>query len=153
VSRNDRRAAPDAFETALRLLTRRAHSEAELRRKLVRRGCPADDVDRAVVRARGLGYLDDAAFARALAGERARTRGPALIARELAAKGVERAVVQEAVGAVRREDVVAAARRLAERAAEAGADRRLTASRLLRRGFPGDVIREALGRDADVELD
>jgi regulatory protein len=138
------RTAPDAFETALRLLTQRAHSETELRRKLARRGCPADDVERAVVRARDLGYLNDAAFARALAGERARTRGPALIARELAAKGVERAVVQDAVGAVQREDVVAAARRLAQRGTAAGADRRLVAARLLRRGFPGDVIREAL---------
>src|SRR5690242_6191425 len=72
VSRADAR-VPDAFETALRLLTLRPHSEAELRRKLVRRGCPADDVESAVARARGLGYLDDAAFARALAGQRART--------------------------------------------------------------------------------
>jgi regulatory protein len=135
--------APDAFETALRLLTRRAHSEAELRRKLVRRGCPADDVERALVQARGLGYLDDAAFAAELAGARARTRGPALIARELSAKGVERAVVQEALGAVPREDVVAAARRLAARGA-ASADRQVVAARLLRRGFPTDVIREAL---------
>jgi len=143
VSRADG-APPDAFETALRLLTRRAHSEAELRRKLARRGCPEDEVDRAVVRARGLGYLDDAAFARALAGERARSRGPALIARELAAKGVERAVVRETVEAVPREEVLAAARRLAERGAEAGADRRVVAARLLRRGFPSDVVREAL---------
>jgi regulatory protein len=143
VSRADG-APPDAFETALRLLTRRAHSEAELRRKLARRGCPEDEVDRAVVRARGLGYLDDAAFARALAGERARSRGPALIARELAAKGVERAVVRETVDAVPREEVLAAARRLAERATEARADRRVVAARLLRRGFPSDVVREAL---------
>jgi regulatory protein len=152
VSRADG-AAPDAFETALRLLTQRAHSEVELRRKLARRGCPAEEVERAVVRARGLGYLDDAAFARALAGERARTRGPALIARELASKGVERAVVQDVVGAVQREDVVAAARRLARRGSAAGADRRLVAARLMRRGFPGDVVREALGREADVEVE
>jgi regulatory protein len=135
---------PDAFETALRLLSQRAHSEAELRRKLVRRGCPADDVERAVVRARGLGGLDDAAFAGALARERARSRGPALIARELAVKGVERGLVREALGALPREDVVAAARRLAARALKAGADRHVVAARLQRRGYPGDVIREAL---------
>lgn len=138
---------PDAFETALGLLTRRPHSEAELRRKLARRGCPADEVERAVVRARGLGYLDDAAFASVLAGVRARTRGPALIARELSAKGVERSVVRAALGAVRREDVVASARRLAARATAAGAARQVVAARLLRRGFPADVIREALGAD------
>jgi regulatory protein len=150
VSRTDARGVPDAFETALRLLTLRPHSEAELRRKLARRGCPEDEVESAVVRARGLGYLDDTAFARALAGQRARTRGPALIARELAAKGVDRAVVRETVGAVSREDVLAAARRVAERSREAGADRRVVAARLLRRGFTTDVIREALGRDVDI---
>jgi regulatory protein len=144
VPRAEARTPPDAFETALRLLGQRAHSEAELRRKLVRRGCPADDVERAVVRARGLGGLDDAAFAGALARDRARSRGPVLIARELTAKGVERALVQKALGALTRADVVAAARRLAERAAEAGADRHAVAARLQRRGFPGDVIREAL---------
>jgi regulatory protein len=144
VSRAEARAAPDAFETALRLLSRRAHSEAELRQKLVRRGCPEDEVERAVVRARGLGGLDDAAFAGALARERSRTRGPALIARELAARGVERSLVREALGALAREDVLAAARRLAARAGEAGTDRRLVAARLQRRGFPTDVIREVL---------
>ena len=142
---------PDAFETALRLLTLRAHSEAELRRKLARRGCPPDEIERALVRARGLGGLDDGAFARSLAAQRARTRGPALIARELAAKGVERAVAREALDGLPREAVVAAARRLAARGAESGAGRRVVAARLLRRGFPGDVIREALGRDVEVE--
>jgi regulatory protein len=144
VSRAEAGAAPDAFETALRLLGQRAHSEAELRRKLIRRGCPADEVECAVARARGLGGLDDAAFAGMLARERARTRGPALIARELAARGIERSMVEEALVALPREDVVAAARRLAGRAAEAGTDRRVVAARLQRRGFPSDVIREAL---------
>jgi regulatory protein len=144
VSRAEARTAPDAFETALRLLSQRAHSEAELRRKLARRGCSEDEVERAVTRARGLGGLDDAAFAGALARERVRTRGPALIARELSAKGVERSLVREALGALPREDVVAAARRLAGRAAEAGTDRRVVAGRLQRRGFPTDVIREVL---------
>ena len=142
--RAEARTAPDAFETTLRLLSQRAHSEVELRRKLVRRGCPEDEVERAVVRARGMGGLDDTAFAGALARERARTRGPALIARELAARGVERSLVQEALGALPREDVVAAARRLADRAAEADTDRRVIAARLQRRGFPTDVIREVL---------
>jgi regulatory protein len=144
VSRAEARTAPDASGTALRLLSQRAHSEAELRRKLARRGCPADDVERAVVQARGLGGIDDAAFAGALARERARTRGPALIARELAARGVDRSLVREALGALAREDVVAAARRVAARALEAGTDRQVVAARLQRRGFATDVIREAL---------
>lgn len=144
---------PDAFEVALRLLTQRSHSELELRRKLGRRRCPPEEIDRAVARARGLGYLDDAAFARALTAQRARTRGPALIAAELAARGVERAVVREAVGGVPREELLAAARRLAARAraGDTGTDRRVVAGRLLRRGFPADVVREALGPAAEVD--
>ena len=141
----------DAFETALRLLGQRAHSEAELRRKLLGRGCPPEEIDRALTGARRLGALDDAAFARALAGERSRSRGPALIARELAAKGVERSVVAAAVGEVPREEVLAAARRLAARAAAAGADRRVVAARLVRRGFPSDVVREALDRGVEID--
>ncbi len=144
-------APPDAFEAALRLLTRRAHSEHELRQKLARRRCPPSEIDRAVAKVRGLGYLDDAAFARALTAERTRTRGPALIARELTAKGIEREVVQAAVGEVGRENVVAAAMRLARRGVESGTDRRVVAARLLRRGFPSDVVREALGRDVELE--
>ncbi len=70
-----------------------------------------DEIERALVRARRLGYLDDAAFARALAARRARTR--------------------------------------AGRAAAGGTDRRAVAARLLRRGFPGDVVREAVGRDVE----
>ncbi len=108
-----------------------------------------DEIERALVRARRLGYLDDAAFARALAARRARTRGPALIARELAAKGMEREVVREAIDGLHRAEVLAAARRLAGRAAAGGTDRRAVAARLLRRGFPGDVVREAVGRDVE----
>ena len=135
---------PDAFATALRLLSGRPHGELELRRKLGRRGFPAEEIDRALARARGLGYLDDAAFARGLAARRARTRGPALIAAELAARGVEREVVREVVGGVSRDDLVAAARRLAARSVRSGRDRRAVAAGLLRHGFPGDVVREAL---------
>jgi regulatory protein len=144
-------APPDAFETALRLLTRRAHSELELRRKLGRRRCPPDEIEQAIARARRLGYLDDAAFARGLAAERARTRGPALIAAELASKGVEREVVGDVVGSVPRDDLVAAARRLAARGAGSGTDRRIAAARLVRRGFPADVVREALGPATEPE--
>jgi regulatory protein len=142
---------PDAFAIALRLLSGRPHGELELRRKLSRRGCPPEEVERALARARGLGYIDDAALARAVAARRVRTRGPALIAAELAAKGIQREVAREAVAGVRRDDLVAAASRLAARGVRSGADRRTVAARLLRRGFPADVVREALGPDAEPE--
>jgi regulatory protein len=144
VSRSRSEAPPaGAFDAALRLLTLRAHSELELRQKLGRRQFPKDEIDSAVERARQLGYVDDAAFARALAAHRARTRGPALIAAELASKGIDRDAAREALATVNRDELVAAARRLAAR--DAGADRRVVMARLLRRGFPGEIVREAVG--------
>jgi regulatory protein len=147
-SRADPPAPPDAFDAALRLLTARPHSERELRQKLARRRCPPEEIERAMARVRGLGYLDDAAYARALAARRARTRGPALIAAELSAKGVDRDLAREAVAEVTRADQVAAARRLAARSP--GVDRRLLMGRLSRRGYPADVVREAVG-EPEVE--
>jgi regulatory protein len=97
-----------------------------------------------VARLHDLGYLDEAAFARALVARRARSRGPALIAAELSAKGIARELVRDTVGEVSREDLLAAAGRVA--AKDAGRDRRIVAGRLQRRGFPADVIREALSR-------
>jgi regulatory protein len=141
----------DAFAVALRLLTQRAHGELELRRKLARRGFAPEEVDDAIRRSRRLGYLDDAAFARGLAAQRARTRGPALIAAELASKGVDREVARAALATVHRDELLAAARRLAARGGSL--DRRVIAGRLLRRGFPGEVVREALGAAAESEGD
>ena len=143
------RRPPNALDAALRLLGQRLHSELELRQKLRRHGCPLAEIDRALARVRELGYLDDAAFARALVTHRARVRGPALIAAELAAKGVERELAQAAVGSLDHEEVVAAARRLARRSG--AADHRTIAARLFRRGFSAEIVREALGCEPNLE--
>ena len=60
-----RRASPSsAWETAIRLLSLRDRSEAELQRRLRDRGYDSDDIDRTLERCRACGYLDDARFAR-----------------------------------------------------------------------------------------
>lgn len=144
-SRN--RLPPDPFDLAVRLLRLRPHSELELRRKLRRKGCATEAIEDAVARARRLGYLDDATFARALVAHRSRTRGPSVVAAELAAKGINRGLARDALGVVDHSSQVEAARRLAARSSDT--DRQVVAARLLRRGFTTDVIREAL----DLELD
>jgi regulatory protein len=135
-----KRDRPSSREVAVRLLAQRPHTEAELRRKLARRGCEPDEVDGAVAALNELGYLDEEAFARALVSRRSRNRGPVLIAAELAAKGVSREVASNAVAELHRDELLAAARRLVAR----GGDERLLAARLQRRGFPTEVIRQAL---------
>jgi SOS response regulatory protein OraA/RecX len=138
-------APPDAFETALRLLGQRSHGEVELRRKLARRSCPPEEIDRAMAQLRRLGYLDDGAFARALVARRSRERGPALIAAELAARGISRERAGEALAGLTAADQVAAARRLVT---GPPIDPLRVARRLQRRGFTPEIIRAALELDA-----
>lgn len=145
--RSKDRPAPDAYDLVLRLLGLRPHSELEVRQKLRRRGCLEDAIDKAVARARQLGYLDDAAFARSLVDRRSPTRGSAAVAAELALKGIDRETAREALGQLDPATQVEAARKLAARAIHT--DRHVVASRLFRRGFSTDVIREALKLEHD----
>src|SRR5690348_15541258 len=76
-----------AYERAIRLLARRAHSRLELKRKLLRTH-DAAAVEGALERVAGAGYLDDGAFAASVVRRRGSDRGPRAIAAELAAKGI-----------------------------------------------------------------
>jgi regulatory protein len=141
-----RKSPDEAYEIGVRLVAIRAHSEAELRRKLLRRGCEPDDVDGAMVRMRSRGYLDDEAYARSLVRRRSVARGPALIAAELAAKGVDRETTSAALSELDRDGQLAAARRLA--AALSGLAPARLSARLQRRGFEAAVVRRVLSEQA-----
>lgn len=125
---------------------------AELGRKLGRRGFDADTVGGALERLAAHGYLDDAQFARAVVDRRSRNRGATAIAAELASKGVERRLVEAAVGELDPELEVESAVRLVRpllRRAEPGSLRSLlevAAPRLARRGYSSRVVREACRR-------
>ena len=138
-----------ALDCGLRLLGRRAHSRAELRQKLRRRGFETTQVDKAMVRLGELGYLNDAAYAESLVRRRSGSRGAMAMASELASKGVERHVAGEALAGLEPEAQIASARRLVERlqgSRVAGSYRELLNSvgpKLMRRGFSTGVIRTA----------
>ena len=70
---------------------------AEVRRRLGRAGYRSELIEGAVARLTELGMLDDEAFGRAWveSRDRARPRGEIALRRELALKGVDRAVVDE----------------------------------------------------------
>ena len=75
---------------ALRILSYRFNSEAELRRKLSRKNFERETVDAAIERLRGEGWIDDGRFAGALVRARAaKGIGRKRIARELQAAGVD----------------------------------------------------------------
>lgn len=141
--------AVPAFDAALGYLARRAHTRAELRRKMGRRGYEEAEIDEAMVRLAGLGYLDDAGFAERHVRRRSASLGPQAISAELASRGVARAVARQALAGLSAEDQLAAATKLVARQAgrkrPAGYKELLDSagSRLLRRGFSPGIAREA----------
>lgn len=140
-----------AMGVAGKLLTRRARTEAELRRRLHEGGFDDGTVDEVALRLTELGLLDDRSFAGQWIEERARRKGlsAAVLLKELIDRGVEREVAQEAVAASGVDDE-ARARALA--AAMVGKVSRLPLEKqaarlqqlLLRRGYDASVAVEAV---------
>lgn len=85
------------MDAAAAFLSVRPRSVAETRRRLRHLGYRHELVDSVVGRLVAIGYLDDAAFARAWveSRDRARPRGAAALRRELELKGVERSIIQQ----------------------------------------------------------
>jgi regulatory protein len=156
----DRAASADAAHAAaLRLLTTRARTRAELVRRLEDRGYAAAAVAEAVARLERVGLVDDAALAADVAEVRAAhgLDAPA-IALELRDRGVDPAVAERAAQAAVPDELRAdRCRQVAEsRLAQLGdlppaARLRRRAAYLARRGYPAElaeaVSRELVGLD------
>lgn len=143
--------APDrpAFDVAVGLMARRAHSRAELRRKLARRGYAEDEVAAAVARLAEMRLQDDGQFAAGHVRRRSASRGPLALSAELAARGVDRDLVDEALVGFTAEAQLAVAidlaGRLAGRRRQAGYQELLdtVGTKLVRRGFAPGIVRSA----------
>jgi regulatory protein len=150
-----------ARAVALDLLSRKAWTRRQLTDRLRRRGAPAGVAEAVVADFEARGYVDDRAFATAWAEVRARGRayGPRRLREALLAKGVARELVDAAVRRAFAEvdeetrARAAAARRLPQlrRVAPDQAVRRLSAY-LLRRGFPGEIVRRVVRDACRVEI-
>ena len=142
-------AGADALAAAMRLLSYRPRSEAELRQRLARRGAPPELVDGAISRLRDLGLVDDAAFARTWVEGRSRLspRSRRLLRRELQAKGIHGEAAREALAPL---DDADAALRAGERRAAAlkalpyAEFRRRLSDFLRRRGFDPATVHRAV---------
>ncbi len=145
-----------ARERALAYLTPRPRSEAEVRRYLIGKGFSAEAVEQVLERLRGVGLVDDLAFARFWVENRLRfrPRGRRGLWHELRQKGLSDGVIEAALQGY---DEVEAARRFAEGQARrlaampAEVRRRRLAERLARRGFAYETIRHIL-EDASPSL-
>jgi regulatory protein len=166
-SRRPGREAPpreQARAIALRYLAASARTEAQVRARLARAELAAE-ADQAVAWLRGLGYLDDAAYAAARA--RSLTApgrlGPRAAERRLLVAGVGAAEARRAVAAAlaeapggEAERCLALARRRARGQPLGELDdrgRARLARFLLGRGFSGGVVARTLGGFSDRELE
>jgi regulatory protein len=147
--RSSRPPSVGALDAGLNLLSRRAHSRFEVRRKLGRRGYGEEEVESAVLRLTELGYLNDRAFAEGHVRRRSSGLGRLALSAELAARGVDRDVADAALGGLDADKQLASAARLAERlfARKTFASYRemlnSVGPKLMRRGFSTGTVRSA----------
>jgi regulatory protein len=145
--------AVSARTTALRLLGRRDYTAAELSSRLLRRGYLEEDVQKAVADLAADGSLDDAraAFAHVRTAAAVKGRGRLRIRRELEARGVSRAITQDALSQLSEDDDRRAIEKILARRRGGGpldaAGRRKLFQQLLRRGFSASTITAALRFD------
>jgi regulatory protein len=141
-----------AYASALRRLSRRDHSEHELRQSLARKGHPAHEIEDALARLRREKAVDDDSFAARYARSRMAYAGLGRnrIRRDLSVRGVARATergLAEAATEVCEASVLdRVARRYwtAHRADEPFRRMRRLWAFLLRRGFPATMVEERL---------
>jgi regulatory protein len=144
-------------EAALRILSRRARTTAELREKLVKKGFPASEVDEtlSVFLARGL--LNDLSVAEGMARVKSgRGLGRIRIGLEMKRRGVGPAEIGKALRDIPEDDERASLERAAIRKVRA-LPARLTAverskklfDHLVRRGFSASAVLEWLRKKGD----
>ena len=102
-----------AFELALRALSRREHTVAELRASLAKREADPAEAEEAIERLVEIGQLDDERFASLFAQDKRELYGwgPGRIREALVEKGVPRGIAEAAAGGESQDE-------LAERAAD-----------------------------------
>ncbi|MEV5509390.1 recombination regulator RecX [Streptomyces orinoci] len=152
-----------ARAVCLRLLTGSPRTRGQLARALAKRGIPEEAAQEVLSRFEDVGLIDDAAFAGAWVESRHHGRGLArrALARELRTRGVEQAVIEEAVGQLDPEQEERTARELVERKLRGtrGLEREKRIRRLVgmlaRKGYAEGlalrVVREALAAEGEDE--
>ena len=147
-----------ARATALRLLTRRDYTAKELRTKLLDRDVPEAEVASVLADLADAGIVNDRRVAESFVrvASTLKGRGRLRISRELEQRGVDRAIIRDALAGLPIEDETASIRRFLERkhlpARLSPAEHRRVFGQLVRRGFSADLIAKALrGRGVDEE--
>ncbi len=140
-------------EKAFRLLALRAHSEKELRTKLIHKGFAEEMVEEVISELKTQKLIDDAAFAQSYARTRLVNKpvGERLLRRELQQKGISEERINAAVSeAYSEKDQIGHARELVDRrlpryqGLENLKKKKRLADFLVRRGFDWDLVKEVI---------
>ena len=133
--------------SAMRIISIRPHSAAELRRKLLAKGADGATVDRIVTRLTDVDLINDARFARDFVefGFLRKSWGSRKIRASLGQRGIDRAVIEDALGSP---DVAGmeeeAARRFVDKRLRGGdtsvEHARKISAQLVARGFGWDIV-------------
>ena len=146
---------PSLKGRALRLLSMREHSRAELARKLAPFAMPDDDLESMLAGLVAQGWISDERVAHSHVNRRAARLGVARVRQELLAKGVSSEVVSAAVEELQASELARAANVWQKKFGIAPADARERARQgrfLLGRGFGASTVNAVLARAADILL-
>ena len=147
-----------AFDVAWRFLAQRDRTEAEVRRHFVTKRVDPGFVEEVVAALLEGGYIDDAAFAGRFAADRRNLDqwGADRIERRLKELGVDRHLIQAAIGAGEHDELGAACELLARRfpaAPETPRDLERALGFLVRKGYDLELAHDALRRHAQAEVE
>ncbi|KRA18716.1 recombination regulator RecX [Acidovorax sp. Root568] len=140
---------------ALRLLSQREHSRAELQRKLAPHVQEGEDLEAVLDDLQAKDFISEARVVESVLNRRAGRLGASRIRQELQSKGLGAGAVQQAVAQLQGSELERAREVWRRKFGEPAADPQTRAKQmrfLLVRGFSGDVARRAvLGADASDE--
>jgi len=137
---------------ALRLLSTREHSRAELERKLGPHEQEPGQLARILDDLKAKGFIDERRVVDSVLHRRAPRLGAARVRQELQAKGLPSSLVDEAVAGLRASELQRARevwRRRYGAPPVNAAERARQARFLIARGFGADVVRRVLGGEED----
>jgi len=140
-------AAPSLKGRALRLLSQREHSRAELERKLAKYEELPGTLAQALDELTAKDFISEARVVQSVVHQRAPRMGAARVRQELQHKGIAPAAIAEAVAGLRETELARArevwARRFEIPAADAK-ERARQARFLIARGFSGEVVSKVI---------
>jgi len=140
-------AAPSLKGRALRLLSQREHSRAELERKLASHEAQPGELARALDELEAREFISEARVVQSVLHQRAARMGSARIRQELQAKGIDAEAVAEAIASLQDSELARAHALWQKRFGQPPADARERARQtrfLLTRGFSGETASRVL---------